>query len=122
MNKAIRVISILMLTVLVVSALSMPVLAFGSDALDWVDPNAGTTDISGVENLMNSIINIVQIVGSGVAVVMLMYLAIKYLTSAPEGKAEIKKTAIPYVIGAVILFAAVNILRAIAEMAESLEV
>lgn len=117
MNKAIRIISIVMLVMLMVGALSMPVLASG-EFLNNVNPdNRGTT---GIENLFNNIIGIVQVIGTGIAVIMLIVLAIKYLTAAPDGKAEIKKTSIIYVVAAVILFAAVNILKVIADWSETI--
>lgn len=117
MNKAIRIISILMLVVLVAGALSTPVLASGT-YLNRVNPDE--SGARGVENLFDSIIGIVQVVGTGIAVIMLIVLAIKYLTAAPDGKAEIKKTSIIYVVAAIILFAAVNILKVIAEWSETI--
>lgn len=53
-----------------------------------------------------SILGVVQTVGMGVAVVMLVILGIKYIVSSPEDKATIKDKAVIYVVGAVIIFAA----------------
>lgn len=117
MNKAIRIISILMMTVLVVGALSTPVFASLVDGFN-PDPYAGQD----FRNIFDSIIGIVQVVGTGIAIIMLMYLGIKYLISAPDEKAKIKNTAIPFVIGAVILFAAVNILAAIENVASDIRI
>lgn len=79
-----------------------------------VDPNqfSGTdSDISGtMGNLSNIILRVVQVIGTAVAVIMLIVLAIKYISAAPGDKAEIKKHAVVYVVGAVILFAATGIL------------
>ena len=72
-----------------------------------------------VTNIIGSIINIAQIVGMGVAIIMLVVLAIQYIAAAPEGKAEIKKNATIYIVGAVILFAAAAILEIIKNFAES---
>ena len=49
---------------------------------------------------------IFQIIGYAAAVVVLVWLGIKYITAAPDGKAEIKKQAFAYVLGAVLLFSA----------------
>ena len=117
MNKAIRIVSIVMLTILVIGALSTPVCA---SLVQQFNPYVSAG--SNFRNIFNSIIGIVQVVGSGIAVIMLMYLGIKYLISAPEGKAEIKKTAVPFVVGAVILFAAVNILAAVERVANNIRV
>ena len=79
-----------------------------------VDPSQFTgsdTDISNtMGNLSNIILRVVQVIGTAVAVIMLIVLAIKYISAAPGDKAEIKKHAVVYVVGAVILFAATGIL------------
>ena len=49
-----------------------------------------------------------------------LILAIKYLVAAPSEKADIKKSAIPYAVAAVILFTAVNILAVIQEWSQDL--
>ncbi len=118
MNKAIRIASIVMLVILVIGALTMPVLASNVNLNDF----AGETDgAEGITNLFNNIIGIVQIIGTGIAVIMLIVLAIKYLMAAPSEKADIKKGALIYVVAAVILFAAVNILAVIQEWSQDLE-
>ena len=48
-----------------------------------------------------------------IAIIMLIVLAIKYISAAPGDKAEIKKHAVVYVVGAVVLFAATGILQII---------
>ncbi len=48
---------------------------------------------------------------------MLVYVAIKYMSAAPSEKAEFKKSATAYIVGAVVLFAASNILGVIADFA-----
>lgn len=74
----------------------------------------GAKDTSGAASSVNRIIGalltVVQVVGSGVAVIMLIVLAIKYISAAPSDKAEIKKHAVVYVVGAVVLFAAAGII------------
>ena len=58
----------------------------------------------------NIVIGIIQAVGIAAAIIMLIMVAIKYLTAAPGEKADIKKSIIIYVVGAVLLFAATGIL------------
>ena len=50
---------------------------------------------------------------------MLILIGVKFITASPEGKAEIKKAAIQYVIGAIIVFAAGTLLGIIANMSTS---
>ena len=123
MNKAIRIVSIILLAVLIVAAFSVPVLA-GTNNATGIDLNEFTGDTSGaggVTDLFNRIIGIVQVVGTGIAVIMLIVLAIKYLMAAPSEKADIKKGALVYVVAAVILFAAVNILAAIQSWSSTID-
>ena len=64
---------------------------------------------SGADNALGNIggmVLSVQIVGTAVAVIMLIVLAIKYISAAPNDKAEIKKHAVVYIVGAIVLFAA----------------
>ena len=126
MNKAIRVISILMLVVLFVGAFSVPALAtstssstYGGIIQDMKTESENTNaDTSGVTKLFGGIIQIMQVIGTGIAIIMLIVLAIKYLTASPEGKGEVKKSAAMYIVSAIVLFAAVNILAAIEGLAQ----
>ena len=49
-----------------------------------------------------------------------MVIGIKYMMGSAEEKAEYKKTMIPYLVGAVILFAAVNIAGVVVSMANKI--
>ena len=126
MKKTMKVIAILLVAVVVVMALSNT--AFAKIELDF---NSATSAISSgkgdttnasasIGNMASAIINIVQIVGMAVAVVMLIVLAIKYISAAPSDKAEIKKHAVVYVVGAIVLFAATGILEIIKNFASAL--
>jgi len=86
--------------------------------------NATTIDLDGfgaqtsntgntVMNSGNIIIGIVQAIGIIAAIIMLIMVAIKYVSAAPEAKAEIKKSVIIYVVGAILLFATSGILELI---------
>ncbi len=63
-----------------------------------------------VMNIGNTIIGIIQFVGSFASVIVLIVLGIKYMTGSIEEKAEYKKTMFPYVIGAILVFGLTNIL------------
>lgn len=112
-----RVLSVLLMGFMIATTLYVPVLA--TDALD--PAQFTNTDNSGaktsVQNIIGAIISIAQVVGIGVAVIMLIVLAIKYISAAPSEKAEIKKTVTIYVVGAVVLFAATGILQIIKNFA-----
>ena len=69
-------------------------------------------------NAGNKVLGLVYTVASIASVGVLMVIGIRYMISSPEDKASIKSRAIPYVVGAIMVFAAVNIMRLVANMAE----
>lgn len=73
----------------------------GTDASEITE---ATTTIAGV------IVSAVRIVGTGVALIMLTVIAIKYLLAAPGDRADIKKSSFQYIVGAVIVFGSAQIL------------
>ena len=80
-------------------------------AVSIPDPVSPETPL--VNNLGGQIIGLVQAAGIIVAVVMLIVVGIKYLTSSPEGKAQYKGTMVAYIVGAILIFAASTIVRLI---------
>ena len=117
-SKVMRIISIALIAIFAFMMLSQVTFAAKLDtsAYDREDKSGAS---NAVTNIIGSIINIAQIVGMGVAIIMLVVLAIQYIAAAPEGKAEIKKNATIYIVGDVILFAAAAILEIIKNFAES---
>lgn len=63
-----------------------------------------------------------RIVCATIAVVVLLVISMKYMLSAPGDRADIKKHAVHYVIGATILFGASGILGIIGKFAEVVKV
>ena len=113
MNKKVfKIISIVMMAALIVSAISSVAFARTNinpqDYMNKVD-NTGAADSA--ERIVGTLIDVFQVVGVGVAIIMLVMLAIKYLSAAPNEKAEIKKSVSIYVLGAVLLFAAAGVLE-----------
>ncbi len=89
---------------------------FAEDMYVNITPSNSTL-ASSVQNIGGYILGVAQVVGMIVAVVMLIVLAIKYISAAPNDKAEIKKHAVVYIVGAIILFAASGILGIIRNVA-----
>ena len=69
---------------------------------------------------MSTIINVIRVVGTGIALIMLTYVGIKYMSAAPSEKADFKKSATAYVVGAIVLFGASNIISIIANFATNI--
>ena len=67
-----------------------------------------------------NIAGIIQTVGTVVAVIILIVLGIKYMMGSAEEKAEYKKTLLPYIIGAALVFAAATIASVVFNFASSI--
>lgn len=69
----------------------------------------GDLDTKTITNVSSSILYIIQAVGIAAGVIIIAYMGIKYITSSPEGKAELKKQAYVYILGAAFLILAPTI-------------
>ena len=75
-------------------------------------------DLNGkAETIVGAIISVLRIVATGVAIIMITAVAIKYMSAAPGDRADIKKHAVVYIVGAVVLFGASGILTIIQNFA-----
>lgn len=73
-----------------------------------------TGNIGKIGSIINTAIGVIQYTGTGLAVIMVTILGIKYLIAAPNDKADVKKQIMPLVIGCIILFASVNLVQIVA--------
>ncbi len=73
-----------------------------------------------IKSIGNTIIGIIQIIGTIISVLVLAILGIKYMIGSAEERAEYKKSMKPYLIGAVMVFAITNFLGIIAPIAKNL--
>lgn len=62
-----------------------------------------------LKTIGGKILGVLQAVGVILAVIILTVIGIKYMMGSAEEKAEYKKTMMPYIIGAIIVFAAPTI-------------
>lgn len=85
---------------------------------DYTDSTETDTKVS---KMAATILTSIRIIGLAVAVVMLLTVAMKYMTAAPGDKADIKKSAIQYIVGAVVLFGAVGILTIISKFSTAIK-
>lgn len=120
MKKSIKIVCTLLI-ILAMVAISTSVFATNgnyrpSDVKDVIN----TSNTENIENLGGRIIGIVRVVGTIVAVAMLIILGIKYMMGSAEERAEYKKTLFPYFIGAILIFAATNLADIIYDWAQSL--
>ena len=118
-RNVIKVFAILLLVAAILFVASAP--AFAASGFDQNFPVNDSSGASGtISTVIGTIIFICQLVGMGVAIIMLLVIAIKYIAASPNDKAEIKKHLVVYIVGAVLLFAASGLLSLIKTWATSL--
>lgn len=112
MKKSVKIISIIMLLIVLVSFSSSVFAANKTnditvkDPADWKNQTGNKIDTGDIKNFSASIINVVATIGSAAAIITLIILGIKYMMGSAEEKAEYKKTLLPYIIGAAMVFGA----------------
>lgn len=75
--------------------------------------------IEAERTVIGYVLNWVRLIGTGLALIMITYLAIRYMTAeGPHQKAEIKKHSMNFIIGAVILIGATNIIYYVEQLIE----
>jgi len=125
-KRVVKVISLLIISLLVLSMVSV---VFGAgdykqtmrDLIDTMDTEPGETNATKTAtSIVTNLIIIFRIVGVTAAILMLLVVAMKYMTAAPSEKAEIKKSAVVYIVGAVILFAVTGILGIISNLSSTI--
>ena len=94
-------------------------------AKDYLDPSLivakNSTAANSTQNIMGLVLGVVQAIAAGVAVIMLVVIGIKYVAAAPSEKADLKKSLITYVVGAILLFAGSGILQVVKTFAVQLK-
>lgn len=116
-NRILKITTILVIAMMLVSTLSAVFATGAAGVLKDLKGNTGAA--TAVTHTANNIIGIVQVICYAAAVIMLVLVGVKFITASPEGKAEIKKSAIQYVIGAIIVFAAGALLGVISNLSNS---
>lgn len=116
-NKILSIIMILFLVFMIAS----PVFADDPPGYSQMQK---VTDVGGTTKLVsagNKILGVIYAVGIVASIGILCVIGIRYMMASPSEKADLKSRAMPFVIGAVIMFCAVNILQIVAKMAEWLQ-
>ena len=109
MKKQVKIVTTLFMTIMIIVMLSNFV--FGTSIITDIMSNTSATDTTGITKIGGKLVGIIQVLGIVVAIVVLLILGIKYMVGSAEEKAEYKKTMIPYVVGAILIFAASTIVN-----------
>ena len=127
-KKTIKILSILLTFVMVITMMSTPVFAADGDAAEegglsspsGLTPSTGGNGTAQIQNLGEDLIGLLQTAGIVVAVVVLIVLGIKYMMGSTAEKAEYKKTMMPYFVGAILIFGAVAVAEVVFQFANGL--
>lgn len=110
-----KIYKILTIIVISITILSLTTISYGFGIKDLT----GTQDeqVAGLKSAGNTMITVITTIGIVISVVILIVIGIKYMMGSTAEKAEYKKSLMPYVIGAGILFSASSIAQIIYDLA-----
>lgn len=114
-NKLFKVLLIILIAISIVASFSGVV---NATDIDSFSKNITATQPSGfsdntITNTTGNILYVIQAVGIAAGVIIIAYMGVKYITSSPDGKAELKKQAYVYILGAAFLILAPTIASAV---------
>lgn len=104
---------IIMITIIMILLLIIPNMVFADDITTGMGDIYKTPDSDFINVRAGKILGVVQTVGTGIAIIMLIVIGVKYMIASAQEKAQLKDTLMPYLIGAILLFAGTNILSII---------
>lgn len=115
-NKIKKFCIIICIMMLIITIFSNGIMA--ADTLEKFsgNPEGGLTGGEKVQKIMASVLEVVRIVGAGIATFIILVIGIKYVIASAGERADIKKYATTYVVGAIVLFGASGILGILQEI------
>ena len=117
MNKILMIITIALLVIMACATLTNA--NYSPDTFKGqIDTDA--TGANKVKSLGGKIVGIIRVIGTIAAVAMITVIGIKYMVGSAEERAEYKKTMFPYLVGAVLIFAASSLTQVIYSWASTI--
>lgn len=113
-SKTIKLISTIMTIVMIVA---MSTAVFADFKPNGLQANTNVNGTGDIWDLGKDLMGLIQIAGMVVAVIIIAVLGIKYLMGSTQEKAKYKEIMMPYLIGAILLFAAPTIANMVYEFA-----
>lgn len=121
---------IVVLCILIINIIAVP-FSYGlsnpggmvTDADDFIGiGNKGSTVINkgDIKAVSDSIYNILLIIATVLAVGIISILGIKYMIGSAEGKAEVKDSLIPFIVGCIVVFGSFTIWKVVILMTNNL--
>ena len=117
MKKLSKIFAVLLILAIAMIAFTTVANATAGDAANiFQKAEESDVDTGDMTTVAGNIVNIITWVGIIVAIIVLLVLGIKYMMGSAAEKAEYKKTMIPYLVGAVLIFGASAIVQAVVKM------
>lgn len=123
MKKSLKFVFAIFILISIIWMVPMPSLAEGGTGgnFDFTRYGESNPDINTpTKKIMGTAINVIRIVGTAIAILALTYIGMRYMMASAEQKAEFKKSAYIYIVGAIMVFAASNILGIVYKFAENI--
>ncbi len=124
MKKTTKIVGMMLIALMLVLTMTTVCNASGTA----IDPAGIANGLHGTQSgaqeqvvdMGNQLIGIITTVGVVVAVIILLVLGIKYMMGSASEKAEYKKTMIPYLVGAILIFGASAITQVVVSIASGI--
>ena len=117
MKKYKKLIIVAMLLILI----SIPLCTFAIDMSPYENIYQAPGGIESLNSIGGKILGIIQVIGMGISVIMIIVIGMKYMIASVEEKAKLKETLIPYLIGAILLFGGSNILSIVVRFSKEMK-
>lgn len=120
MKRSLKRVSIIILSILIILSLFSNTLAAGAKDFTGEMSGEGIEDAkNSTVSILSSILGVIRTAGVAIAVIILMVIACKYIVASAGDRADIKKYAVNYIIGALVLFGSSGILSIIKVFVDS---
>ena len=119
MKKLDKILSVVVIMLILASVCTS---VFATDVLNQMNAKANIGDAGNkIGGIGNTILTVITTVAMVLAVIIIAVLGIKYMMGSTEEKAEYKKSLMPYIIGAVLVFGAGAIGKMVVAFAQSVQ-
>ncbi len=102
-----KILLIMVLVMLIISIIIPN--SFAIDTSKWDNMYSDGSMPTKISDVGGKFLGILQIAGTGIAFIMLVFIGIKYITASANEKAQLKGQLTGFAIGALLLFAGSNI-------------
>ena len=103
-KNVVKIVNILFIAMIIIFASTNCFYSFATTPgeITGNDNPTGSTELT---DLGNDVVGVLRIVGIVLSVVIIIILGIKYMMGSAEEKSEYKKSMMPYIVGAALIFA-----------------